>query len=137
MAGGTRACDRRSRSSAERDPPSALHTYLAEELFQGAPEELQDNLVRLALLPTLDQELITDYIEGDAGRLVQEARDLGFLAGDDAPTLHPLVRGFLLEKLAERPDARAQVDEAVQCCIREHQWGWRWTSLALRVRRPY
>ncbi len=103
--------------------PSALHSYLAEELFQGAPIELQESLLRLALLPTLNPAGITDYLQVDGYALLEEARELGFLAGEEIPTLHPLLRGFLLEKLAERPDARAQVHEAVECCVREQQWG--------------
>ena len=68
------------RSPPSGDLPSALHSYLAEELFQGAAE-VQDHLVRLALLPTLEQKLIADYLEVDGVRLVQAARDLGFLRG--------------------------------------------------------
>ena len=103
--------------------PSALHSYLAEELFNAAPHELQDQLIRLSLLPTLEPTLITDYLGVEGGQLVHEARGLGFLAGDDTPTLHPLVREFLLEKLSERPDARAQVHEAIGWSIREAHWG--------------
>jgi ATP/maltotriose-dependent transcriptional regulator MalT len=102
--------------------PSALHSYLAEELFQAAPVELQDHLIRLSLLPTLEPTLIAGYLGIDGVQLIQEARDLGFLAGDDA-ALHPLLREFLLQKLAERPDARAQVHEAVDWSIRDQNWG--------------
>jgi LuxR family maltose regulon positive regulatory protein len=103
--------------------PSALHNYLAEELFQDAPADLQDHLIRLSLLPTLEPAVITGYLEVDGVQLIQEARDLGFLKGEGTPTLHPLLKEFLLEKLAERPDARAQVHEAVGWCISEQHWG--------------
>ncbi len=102
--------------------PSALHTYLAEELFQDASSELQDHLVRLSLLPKLDPESIAEYLDADGVQLSHQARELGFFGGEGTPLLHPLLREFLLQKLAERPDARAQVHEAVEWCIRKQHW---------------
>jgi LuxR family maltose regulon positive regulatory protein len=102
--------------------PSALHTYLAEEIFQSASTDLQDSLIRLALFPSLAPAMIEKHLDVDGHELVSEARALGFLAGDEPPTLHPLVREFLLSKLGERPDCRAQVHEAVDWSIREGQW---------------
>lgn len=102
--------------------PSALHTYLAEELFQEATPELQDHLVRLSLLPALDPGSIADYLGVDGVQVSQDGRDLGFFAREGTPTLHPLLKEFLLEKLAERPDARAQVHEAVNWCTRRQHW---------------
>ena len=55
--------------------------------------------IRLSLLPALQPNQITDYLGVDGIRPIQEARDLGFLAGEDKPTLHPLLREFLLGKL--------------------------------------
>jgi LuxR family transcriptional regulator, maltose regulon positive regulatory protein len=104
--------------------PSALHTYLAEEIFQTASAELQERLIRLALLPNLAPALIGTHLDVDGFELVSEARNLGFLAADESSTLHPLVREFLLAKLAERPDCRAQVHEAVEWSLRELQWAW-------------
>jgi ATP/maltotriose-dependent transcriptional regulator MalT len=49
---------------------------------------------------------------------MEPARNLGFASGEDILELHPLVREFLSEKLAERADARAQVDEAIEYCLR-------------------
>jgi ATP/maltotriose-dependent transcriptional regulator MalT len=37
--------------------PEALHSYFAEELYQGISAELQWNLVQLSLAPTIDVEL--------------------------------------------------------------------------------
>ena len=117
------AAGARSLPPANSVLPSALHSYLADELFQQAPTELQDHLIRLSLLPALSPHEMANYLGVEAIQSIQEARDLGFLSGDDTPTLHPLLREFLLEKLAERPDARAQVHEAVAWCISEHHWG--------------
>jgi LuxR family maltose regulon positive regulatory protein len=102
--------------------PSALHTYLAEEIFQSASIDLQESLIRLALLPSLSTVVIEAYLGVDSPSLIQEARDLGFLAGDEPPTFHPLLREFLLSKLAERLDSRAQVHEAVEWSLHEEQW---------------
>lgn len=102
--------------------PSALHTYLAEEIFQSASNDLQASLIRLALLPSLSAAVIEMYLGVDSPSLLMEARDLGFLTSDEPPTFHPLVREFLLKKLGERPDSRAQVHEAVEWSLREEQW---------------
>ena len=48
--------------------------------------------------------------------------DLGFIAGDDEPDLHPLLRDFLLDKLKDRPDARAQIHEAIDYCLEGEHW---------------
>jgi len=102
--------------------PSALHTYLAEEIFQSASIDLQASLIRLALLPSLSPGIIETYVGVDSPSLLLEARDLGFLTGEEPPTFHPLLREFLLSKLDERPDSRAQVHEAVEWSLNEEQW---------------
>ena len=77
--------------------PSALHRFFAEELFQRVPAGLQDELFNLALVPRL--------ADAQPGRrpdsAIQLGTELGFISGDEHPELHPLLREFLLEKLAE------------------------------------
>ncbi|HEY5295100.1 MAG TPA: LuxR C-terminal-related transcriptional regulator [Gaiellaceae bacterium] len=102
--------------------PNALYTYLAEEIFQGASLELQDQLVRLALLPQLTREHIGGYLGVDPAELIAEARELGFIGVEEAPELHPLLREFLLEKLGERPDADARVRAAIAYCVDTECW---------------
>jgi ATP/maltotriose-dependent transcriptional regulator MalT len=104
--------------------PSALHGYLAQELFQRAPERLQDQLVRLALLPDLSPEAIESVLGVDGHELIRTAAGLGFVGLEDPPTFHPLLREFLLEKLAERSDSRATVHSAVGYLVANQQWSW-------------
>ncbi|MBA3841575.1 MAG: AAA family ATPase [Actinobacteria bacterium] len=97
--------------------PSALHEFLAQELFQGASPTLRDHLVRLALLPTFTRATAQEYLKLDATNLLSEARDLGFVSGDDEIVLHPLLRKFLLERLKERSDAEALARVAIEYCL--------------------
>jgi LuxR family transcriptional regulator, maltose regulon positive regulatory protein len=99
--------------------PSALYTYLAEEIFQGASLELQDQLVRLALLPQLTRG---GYLDVDPAELIAEARELGFIGAEETPELHPLLREFLLAKLSERPDADDRVRQAIAYCVDTECW---------------
>ena len=104
--------------------PDALYTYLAEEIFQGASTELQDQLVRLALLPQLTRDSIAGYLDVDPSELIAQARELGFIGAEETPELHPLLREFLLEKLRERPDAEASVREAIKFCVDTECWDY-------------
>ncbi len=104
--------------------PNALYTYLAQEIFQGASLELQDQLVRLALLPQLTRESIAGYLDVDPSELIAQARELGFIGAEETPELHPLLREFLLEKLRERPDADASVREAIEFCVATECWDY-------------
>jgi LuxR family maltose regulon positive regulatory protein len=114
-------------ASKELEPPksvlpSALHSYLAEEIYQAAPSELRERLLALALLPASTPDVVAHVFGGNAGALVAHARQLGFVAGEGNPDLHPLLRDFLLEKLQARPEARAQVHEAIEYCLDGEHW---------------
>jgi ATP/maltotriose-dependent transcriptional regulator MalT len=98
--------------------PSALHRFFAEELFQRAPASLQDQLLGLALLPTLDAHALDET----STKAIEPGRELGFVAGDEPPELHPLLREFLLEKLLERPDGTDRVRAAIEHCTRIGAW---------------
>ena len=82
--------------------PNALHSYFAEELYQGMDPELQWNLAQLSVAPTIDAGL-TSNLWGDRGRAILEEGFLrGFLNQDgDSYDLHPLLRQFLLTKFAD------------------------------------
>src|SRR4051794_3531925 len=77
--------------------PSALHRYFAEELFQGASDDLREHLLRLSLLPPLPPLAIEELLGVSARTVVEPARDLGFASGEELLELHPLVREFLAE----------------------------------------
>jgi ATP/maltotriose-dependent transcriptional regulator MalT len=104
--------------------PSALHGYLAQELFQQTPAPLQDQLLQLALLPDLAPDAIENSLDVEDGEgLLRKAADLGFV-GLEPPGFHPLLREFLLEKLAERSDSAATVHAAVGHLVDEEHWNW-------------
>jgi LuxR family maltose regulon positive regulatory protein len=95
--------------------PEALHSYFAEELYQGLSADLQWNLAQLSLAATVDLEL-AQLLFGSGGRLVlEEAFDRGFLNRDgDTYDLHPLLRQFLRSKMAEADSqSRASTVEAI------------------------
>ena len=82
--------------------PRDLYDFLAEELYQGAPPDVQRALLRLAVVPSLDDELVKLAL-GDADSLttLSECVRLGFIQRERGamPEIHPLLRSFLNEKL--------------------------------------
>jgi DNA-binding CsgD family transcriptional regulator len=102
--------------------PSTLYRFLAEELFQATSEELRSQLTTLALLPDLSRRAIEGNIGVDADSLIQRARDLGFVSGEERGDLHPLLREFLLQKLAEQPFAELQVRKVIEFCLSSEHW---------------
>jgi len=102
--------------------PAAMHRYLAEELFQRAPERLQQQLFTLALLGDSSQEALQSHFGSGADQLVSDASELGFGSGDHEFQLHPLLREFLLEKLIETPGAAKRVRQAVEAQLEAESW---------------
>jgi ATP/maltotriose-dependent transcriptional regulator MalT len=102
--------------------PAAVHRYLAEELFQSAPARLQADLLTLALLPELSPESLANYFGNEAEGVVSEARNLGFISGDESVDLHPLLREFLFAKLADDPGFGERVRAAVADCVKRENW---------------
>jgi DNA-binding SARP family transcriptional activator len=93
----------RSLTGAEGD----LYDYLAEEVVGELPDELQQFLMRTAVLETVEPELgaVAGGIETDAARrLIEDGERVGLLArrgsvGRHVVRAHPLVRDFLLARL--------------------------------------
>jgi LuxR family maltose regulon positive regulatory protein len=102
--------------------PEALHRYLAEELFQSAPETLRESLLTLALLPRLSSELLASEFGERRTQIVNQAHRLGFITGDAQTELHPLLREFLLAKLLEKPNAEERVRRAISRSIEAEEW---------------
>ncbi len=100
--------------------PEELYAFIAEELYQSVPEGLRQKLLRLALAPEITQDAMSKLLGDDWDRVVQQAREVGFLTTDRNPELHPLVRDFLLQKLAE--DADGLVRAAVVACLEHKRW---------------
>lgn len=106
---------------AESVFPSSLHEYLAQEVFTRATGRLQSELLRAALLPPAAASS-GGYPELMSDELLDEATELGFFPTGDPASLHPLLREFLLERLSERTDGRAQIFEAVEWCKANENW---------------
>ncbi len=102
--------------------PTTLYRFLAEELFQAAPEDLRSQLTTLALLPDMTQRTIEEHLSVDSDDLITQGRDLGFVSGDEKPDLHPLLREFLVQKLSEQPFAEREVRKAIDYCLRVEHW---------------
>lgn len=98
--------------------PSTLYRFFAEELFHRADPELQEDLFTLALLPTLDNAQIRDQMQSS----IDLGAELGFISGDGAPEVHPLLREFLLEKLLERPTGVERIRTAIESCTKLGAW---------------
>jgi ATP/maltotriose-dependent transcriptional regulator MalT len=96
--------------------PRALYGYLADEIFRSAPAAVQTRLMELALLPELSDE------SNSAGATVEEIRELGFLSSEHATELHPLIREFLLEKMAGTRNAEGAARRAVASCLERERW---------------
>ena len=109
-------------SPPEGAMPQALYQYLAEELFQSASELMRERLLALALMPDLSSESVQGAFGAEAGTVLEQAHELGFLSGDGPSELHPLLREFLLSKLTEEPQAEARVRNAVASNVDRGHW---------------
>ena len=102
--------------------PAELYTFIAEELYQTVPEVLRQHLLRLALAPELTQDATSKLLGDDGDKVIEQAREVGFLSTDQVAELHPLVRDFLLQKLSEDPHAQDIVHQSVLSCIEQQRW---------------
>ncbi len=110
------------RPASPGELPTTLHRYLAEELFQSAGDTLRADLLTLALLPDLSDGLLREAFGCRRAAMVEDARRLGFLTGDSDVELHPLLREFLLDKVAAEDDAEARVRAAVERALDAEYW---------------
>ena len=96
----------KARRAPEASVPDALHEFFADELFEQADASLQDDLLALAVMPQVVAD-VSGRVLGipRAERALNQAINLGFLTvGEGSTDLHPLLRHFLREKLATKPD---------------------------------
>lgn len=101
--------------------PDTLHQYLADELFAAATPLLRDRLIEMALLPETSRATLRARWK-DADDVVEQSRELGFLTVGNEPELHPLMREFLLRKLAGEEGVNARVTSAVDECVVQGAW---------------
>jgi ATP/maltotriose-dependent transcriptional regulator MalT len=104
-----------SMPEAPQGLPTELFDFLAEELFQKAPLDLQTAVLRLALCPTFDI-LTLEFVlaSGQISEGLAECERIGFLqrSREGGLEMHPLLRAFLLEKLGRsKDDEYAQLAE--------------------------
>jgi LuxR family maltose regulon positive regulatory protein len=100
-----------------------LHDYFAEELFKSAPGQLQRQLMEAAVAPDLRHETLTRIFGSEHASFIQAAHQIGFInVGDNELELHPLLRDFLLEKLAVVPDVKTIIDASIEACVEGHRW---------------
>ena len=109
-------------TSARTQIPSTLHGYVADELFRSASTETQNDPVELGLLPDLTPATLRHRFGANSDHVIERARDLGFLSHEAKVELHPLLRDFLLAKLAEDPLAADRVRSAVDGSLEVHAW---------------
>jgi len=107
------------------DASGPLFDYFADELYHRASKPLQAALPQLALASRVTPELAAVLLGPKKGpRLVKEANEIGFFSGEPAEVrLHPLLRKFLLAKLADQhvdPDTVA--DRLIEFFLDKHDW---------------
>jgi LuxR family maltose regulon positive regulatory protein len=86
--------------------PDSLHSFFAEELYQGMSGELQWEVAQLSLASSVTAGLARDLFGTKGIDTLNEAHNRGFLSKDadtDPATyeLHPLLRQYLRQKLDE------------------------------------
>src|SRR5207253_11488416 len=96
---------------------------------------LRADLVTLALLPRLESNMLASEFRQHRSQVIDEASDLGFIAGDTQSELHPLLREFLLLKLIEEPNWEQRVRNTVRASIEAEEWEHA-LSLLLRFNIP-
>src|SRR5215213_1773646 len=103
--------------------PHMLYEYFAEELFAQASPQLRQALIHLAAVARLTPA-VAAVVMGPrrSGRLLAEASDLGFLAGESEPRLHPLLRSFLLSKRESSRNDSASMKRVVSYLLSEEEW---------------
>jgi len=110
-------------SSPPEGAASTLYRFFAEELFLATPTKLQEELITLALLPSLSKPFVDSALGLDSQSVIDEAIESGLATqGPDSAELHPLVREYLFTKLRGRDDALQRVNAAFQLSLDGGFW---------------
>jgi ATP/maltotriose-dependent transcriptional regulator MalT len=90
--------------------PATLYDYFAEELYQAAEPPVRLALCQFSIAPFVTQELAGLVFGHEAGpSMLARAIQLGAVTSDgDRVEVHPLLRGFLHEKLNDDGQALIQ-----------------------------
>lgn len=84
--------------------PSALFDYLAMEVFESLPPDLQRFMMRAAFLPAIDEAMLESVFD-DAREMLNEARRRNLFltpAPDGGFQLHPIWEAFLRNEAIKR-----------------------------------
>ena len=107
--------------------PEALYDYLAEELYQALPADIQDSLCLIAVAGVRTRRLV-ELLFPPHGRekAVRDVVEGGWLTtgADGNLELHPLLEAFLRHKLDDEPppETRKKATQVAQMLISERQW---------------
>ena len=112
-----------------RDVPQALHEYFAQELYDALSLDLQHDLARLSIAPTIDQR-ITEFLFGsNAEAVLERGSRSGFLTRlGEAYEMHPLLRKFLRTRL--RSFCPDDVRDTATLCANWYADELRWDEAA-------
>lgn len=83
--------------------PEALYDFFAQELYQALEPQVRSALCRLAAAPTVTAAIARELLGPGALSILRQGEQIGVLTYADRETylMHPLLRAFLLERLAE------------------------------------
>jgi len=105
--------------------PEELYSFFAEELYHGAPSDLQQALRRLALAPYVTPDIAETLIRDNSESVISNGLELGFLVtGRTRLELHPLLRSFLTSRFRRRCDdpTGELVTELSHVLIARQEW---------------
>lgn len=107
--------------------PEALYDFLAGELYQTLPPDIQDSMCLIAVAGVRSRRLVERlFPEHDREAALREVIDAGWLTtdADGNLELHPLLEAFLRHKLDEEPtpDTRAKAKLVVETLVAEQHW---------------
>jgi LuxR family transcriptional regulator, maltose regulon positive regulatory protein len=106
--------------------PGDLHDYIADELFAALDPEHRTDLCRLSLLPELSPHLARELLGETADAIFAIGLSSGFLMsrGPAEPELHPLLRGFLREKLSDLDEGvrETAINDAIGVLLASGAW---------------
>jgi LuxR family transcriptional regulator, maltose regulon positive regulatory protein len=106
--------------------PSALYDFLADELFGSVQPRLQESLLCLAAGGDANLNVARELLGIDFDDVMAEADLRGFVSHDPdgSPTIHPLLRDFLLTRLRRQGQRRiaAVAHRVVRLLVEARCW---------------
>jgi DNA-binding NarL/FixJ family response regulator len=106
-----------------------LYDYFAEEMFHNVSPDLQRFLCQISAAPRVTRDLLERIGGAEALDLATEAKREGFfpsIGETGEPSLHPLLRAFLEQRLRERPDRTQLIDELAEALLAGSRWDDVW-----------